>query len=211
MKKIPKISYSNNIRPAHHFFSEMEFSFNVPLKKYNFDRIELYKERDTLWIPVKINCRIIDKASKQKIRIKVKFEERKKYKLVIRDSTFYDLYNTTNDSLEKEFSTTEIREYGSLKLDINYEGKYPLIIQLMNSKEAVINEKIINTSKILNYPYLTDGKYKVKAVIDKNKNGKWDTGDLLHKVLPETIHYINQIIDIRANWDNEQKWEINVD
>ncbi len=208
VKKKPKISFSNNIRSAHHFFSEMEFRFNVPLSKYDFDRIELYKERDTLWIPVNINCRITDEASKQKIRIKAKFEERKKYKLVVRNNTFYDLYNATNDSLEKVFVTTEMREYGSLKLDIKYEGEYPLIVQLLNSKEGVVYEEVINASDIINYKYLLDGKYKIKAIIDKNKNGKWDTGDLHQKILPETIHYINKIIDIRANWDNEQKWEI---
>ncbi len=208
VKKRPKISFSNNIRSTHHFFSEMEFNFNVPLKKYDFSRIELYKERDTSWIAVPIKCRVEDKASNQRIRINAKFEERQKYKLVVRDSTFHDLYYASNDSIEKVFSTTEMREYGSLKLDIKYEEKYPLIVQLLNSKEGIVKEQIINSSEVINYPYLVDGKYKIKAIIDKNKNGKWDTGDLYKKILPETIYYLNKTIDIRANWDNEQNWEV---
>ena len=44
--------------------------------------------------------------------------------------------------------------------------------------------------------------------MDKNKNGKWDAGELETKTLPEEIHYVSKIIDIRANWDTEQIWEI---
>ena len=210
-KKVPKISYTNNIKNAVHFFSELSFNFNTPLSDYKFDRIKLYKARDTLWTPVKFEVRIVDLDKKQRVNIKAVFEERKKYKLVIDDSTFFDLYKYTNDSLERIFETTEMREYGSLDLKVNYESNETLIIQLLNNKEAVIREDIINESQTISYPYLTEGKYKIKAIVDENNNGKWDRGDLHERILPERIYYVNKVIDIRANWDNEQIWKLDLE
>ncbi len=207
-KVIVKIKISDKITRSIHFFSELSFAFEVPLAKYQADRIHLYKARDTLWRPVKIETRITNEDRRQRVSIKADFEERKKYKLVVDDSTFFDLYNSTNDSIERIFSTTELREYGSLDLEVNYPGNNSLIVQLLNAKEEIIREDFINESQLIKYPYMIPGKYKIKAIIDNNGNGKWDRGDFEKRLLPERIYYVNKIIDIRANWDNEQIWEL---
>jgi len=207
-KVIPKISYTHNASGSFPFFSDIELKFRVPISAYDFSKIELYKKRDTLWVPIKVKAFLSDTISKQRVKLKAVFEERKSYKLLIRDSCFFDLYNATNDTLKTLFTTTEIREYGSLMVNIKYKDEHPLIVQLLNSKDVIIREDIIYSNKLITYPYLADGKYKIKGIIDRNLNGKWDSGDLIKKIQPEQILYINNIIDIRANWDNEQLWEI---
>ncbi len=207
-KAIPKISFTHNASGSFPFFSDIELKFKVPISGYNFSKIELYKKKDTLWLPIKVKAILSDTIRKQRIKLKAMLEERKSYKLLIRDSCFFDLYNATNDTLETIFTTTELREYGSLIVNIKYKDKYPLIVQLLNSKDAIIREDIIFSNDLITYPYLVDGKYKIKGIIDRNLNGKWDSGDLIKKIQPEQILYINNIIDIRSNWDNEQLWEI---
>ena len=130
-KPIPKISYQNNISNSFPFFSEIEFKFKVPLNSYFLERIELYKAKDTLWIPVSYEAWLSDTANRQRVRIKSKFEERAKYKLLIRDSSFFDLYDATNDSITRTFIATQMREYGSLKLEVQYQEGEQLIIQLL--------------------------------------------------------------------------------
>ena len=210
-KVITKIRYKTSIKGAMHFFADIYFSFDIPLSKYDKNRIELYVARDTLWIPVKSTSEIIDHDKMMKIKIMAKLGERRNYKLLVRDSAFFDLYNSTNDSIIKKFQTTEMREYGSLDLVVNYPEKNNLIIQLLNSKDVVLREDFISQSQTIKYPSLVEGKYKIKAIVDENGNGKWDNGDLHKRILPERIYYVNKIIDIRANWDNEQKWKIETD
>ncbi len=207
-KPIPKISYTTNISSEFPFFNNIVLKFKVPLTAFDLSRIELYKARDTLWIPIKHNSYLSDTTNRLRINIDAVFGEREKYKLLIRDSSFFDLYSATNDSLQKEFFTTEMRQYGSLKLEVNYDNKDRLIVQLLNSKEAILQENTIDSSQVIYYPYLPDGKYKIKAIVDKNKNGKWDTGDLQKKLQAEPIYYVPKVIDIRANWDTEHIWEI---
>ena len=81
----------------------------------------------------------------------------------------------------------------------------PLLIQLLNEKDGIVQQTPLNDS-IINYPYLSPGVYKIKAIKDFNNNGKWDTGNYLKHILPERVSYLNFTIKIRANWDIEHKW-----
>lgn len=207
-KPIPKISFTTNIGNEFPFFGSIALKFKVPLNSYDLSRIELYQARDTIWIPIQHRAYLSDSINMLQINIDAKFSEREKYKLLIRDNSFYDIYYATNDTFQKDFFTTEMRQYGSLKLDVNYDNNDQLIIQLLNNNEAVVYEDIITTSQTVLYPYLQDGKYKIKAIVDKNRNGKWDTGDLERNLQPEEVFYVPKVIDIRENWDTEQIWEI---
>ena len=204
----PKLVFKNNLSQSFPFFGEVSLKFSVPLIAFHFDRIELYKAKDTLWIPINFEAELSDTINNQKIIIHSEFSERERYKLLVRDSTFFDIYHATNDSIKSEFLTTEMRQYGSLKLIVNYSSQKSLIVQLLNEKDKVIYSQLIQASGNIKYPYLPDGKYKIKAILDENGNGKWDNGDLQTRRQPEKIYFIPQLIDIRANWDNEQVWNI---
>ena len=48
----------------------------------------------------------------------------------------------------------------------------------------------------------------IDVIFDKNRNGKWDTGNYIVKQLPEkTALYEGEII-IRSNWDKKIAWKI---
>ena len=48
-----------------------------------------------------------------------------------------------------------------------------------------------------------ENEYKVKIIDDKNKNGKWDSGDYLKHIQPEKVEFYPDDIAVRANWDVE--------
>jgi hypothetical protein len=49
------------------------------------------------------------------------------------------------------------------------------------------------------------------VVLDENKNGKWDSGDLATNTQPEKVWFFEKTIGLRANWDLEEKIIIPVD
>jgi uncharacterized protein (DUF2141 family) len=207
-KAKPKITFQTNVQADLAFFSPILLRFSTPLNQFEPNRIQVFRAVDSLWIPMENRCYWADTLNKQKIGVEAKFDELSKYKLLIRDSAFFDLYFYTNDSLQKEFTTTEMRQYGSLKLDVQYDDQKPIIIQLLTEKENVLQEHFINKSQIIFYPYLPDGKYKLKLIYDDNGNHKWDNGDFGKRLQAERVSYIPSLIDIRANWDTEQTWHI---
>jgi len=205
---VKKIAYRDNIRGSFPFFADIEMRFKVPLNKYDPSKIHLFRVVDTLLYPMKSQSWISDTINNMRIRVRANFDEREKYRLIVQNDCFFDLYHSTNDTIIKNFTTTEMREYGSLALEVNYNEKHPLIIQLLNAKNAVLREDFISKSQKINYPYLKEGKYKIKAVLDINNNGKWDTGDFVSRIQPEKVYFINKVLNIRANWDTEHIWTI---
>jgi len=206
--KAPRIIVKTNVRSSFPFFADIQLRFKFPLNSFDKDKIHIYKKVDTLLIPIKSDSWISDTINNMRITIRAKFDERQKYELLIQDSCLFDIYHLTNDTIEKTFTTTEMREYGRFELEVKYDEEYPLIVQLLNSKNAVLREDFISSSQKILYPYLKEGKYKVKAILDKNNNRKWDTGDLDRRIQPEKVYFINKKLDIRANWDTEHIWTI---
>ena len=51
-----------------------------------------------------------------------------------------------------------------------------------------------------------NAKFKVKAIYDRNHNGRWDTGNFRMKIQAEEVYFLQKIIEIRANWDVEEAW-----
>jgi hypothetical protein len=45
-------------------------------------------------------------------------------------------------------------------------------------------------------------------VFDRNNNGRWDTGDLKKRILPEEVMYYLSVVKVRSNWDNKDDWNL---
>ena len=44
--------------------------------------------------------------------------------------------------------------------------------------------------------------------IDRNKNGKWDTGNYEQKIPPEEVFYFPKVWEMKANFEFEETWDI---
>jgi hypothetical protein len=204
---VTKLRVSTNAGAGLDFFSYPSIICTTPLKSADINKIQFLKMMDTVSVAIPFEIIMNDTISSDRILIKSNLEEASVYKIFMPDSVLFDIFNNTNDSLDLRFATTKKRGYGSLKLEVNTTDSIPLIIQLLNEKDMVLQENtLIGTT--LFYPYLKPGNYKIKAISDHNKNGKWDTGDYLEKKFPEKVFYLNQILSVRANWDVEHKWII---
>ena len=101
---------------------------------------------------------------------------------------------------------------------MDYYGKIELkirgltdntILQLLNDKERVLREfKIDTTIEALNIDLLPPEKYNFKLIVDKNNNGKWDTGKYLENLQPEMVYYYKETITVKSGWDYEIDWNI---
>ena len=72
----------------------------------------------------------------------------------------------------------------------------------------MIKQIITKTSKV-DFKYLAPKKYKLKALFDRDCNGRWSPGDFSKKQLPEEVFYHKDVFDVKANWDIdlEEVWK----
>ena len=73
-------------------------------------------------------------------------------------------------------------------------------IFLREKDKKVIQKATISDTNTVKFELLPPGKYIARAIIDTNKNNKWDTGSYLHKTQPEKVVYYPAVFNIRSNW-----------
>ncbi len=137
------------------------------------------------------------------------WKENTRYKMLIPPGTVTDVFGLKNDSIKIEFRTRELKNYGTLKINIDLPSDlFGSLFQLLTTKDEVVVERPIIDSKPFTLEYLMPQEYKMRLVIDKNKNRKFDTGNYLKHQQPEKVIYYPGKITIRSNWDLEQDWKI---
>ncbi len=131
------------------------------------------------------------------------------YDLYIPKGAFTDIYSDSCDSTHVAFRIKSLDEYGKFAVTVNRpDQSYPVIIQLITEKGAVISQQIITSEKRVDFGILSPGKYGLKAILDSNANGRWDTGIFLKKIQPEKVVVHPKIFEVRTNWELEETWDL---
>jgi uncharacterized protein (DUF2141 family) len=205
--KVEKLMVSSNVNQGVDFFKSPALRFDKPLAHFKSSGIQFYQVIDSNRKALDFVPKLRDSIKSDVLFLEAKLEESTFYEIVIVDSTFYDIFGNTNDSLKWMFKTSKKRSYGSLNLVVEHQETAPLIIQLLNAQNAVLEEHVLEDS-VLVFPYLAAGKYSIKAIADQNRNGVWDTGDYILRRQPERVFVMKESINIRSNWDVDHRWII---
>jgi hypothetical protein len=205
-EKPETLQFSTNLsgNKLNQFRNDLEITFSYPVSRGDFSRILLISGKDTVKPKVAYAGPL-----KRKIRISVKWKEEQNYKIIIPDSSFFSMNELANDSLVTDFRTSAMKDFGTFKVEVTMDkrpGNY--IIQLLDAKERVMEERRINKPEKLEFDYMLPGNYKLKAILDKNQNGRWDAGVYLEHIQPEEVFYFPKPIEVRANWDIDETWPL---
>jgi hypothetical protein len=181
----------------------LTLTFDYPVKEYDFSNAVLYGGGDSLNPEISF----ID-TLKRKAKLDYIWKESSQYTLIIPDSTVVDIQGHTNDSLKFGISTKSIEDYGSLFINIMVQkpGENYIIQLIVDDK--IIREDVISEDVQLKYEYLAPGSYILKVIYDENRNGKWDAGNYIYDIQPEKVRFYFGELNVRANWDLKEEWEI---
>ena len=136
-------------------------------------------------------------------------EEGERLQLIIPEGSFITI---KNDTLERILATNEkktARDYGTIKGNIrNADGK-DYWVQLINLQNKVIKE-FKNTAQF-SFNLIQPGDYKVRVLLDENKDGVWSKGNGVRLQSPEPAYLYKKVnpeegedpyvIRLRANWE----------
>ena len=86
-----------------------------------------------------------------------------------------------------------------------------VVVQLLNESEKVLKEQMITKKEEVMFDYLMPAKYKLRAILDADGNGKWSTGNYHRHSLPETIVNYKDPLELKAGWDIDldEVWDLN--
>jgi hypothetical protein len=147
-----------------------------------------------------------------KYRMTTPFSADSSYSIEIPDSVFFGIRNRTNDVIKLDFHVLKDDEYGNIYITVvPPKGMKQVVVQLLNESEKVLKEQMITKKEEVMFDYLMPAKYKLRAILDADGNGKWSTGNYHRHSLPETIVNYKDPLDLKAGWDIDldEVWDLN--
>lgn len=185
----------------------IELKFRNPLDKIYRNTFIIKEDSTDNAMPVIIS---FDSLYKNKIIISYAWKPDTKYSVYIPPGATKDIYGLLNDSISFSIVTKKTEDYATVKCNTVNTFAYPVIIELLRKDMSVVTtrklEPLQNTQ--LQFIRINAEAYTMRAIIDVNSNGKWDTGDLSEQLQPEPIIFYPVSIATKANWEIELKWEI---
>lgn len=194
------------------FLNELQsrLSFNKPVLQINYD--SLFVQYDSAGIiPVfPENVTLPDSSKFDEILIRINIPDslpQSTFTLHAADSTFIDVENQWNESplaanytkIKAENLSGEIS--GQVKTD-----ELPILVQLLSKSGNIVQEIYLTESNEYKLTNMEAGEYRLRAIVDRNKNRRWDPGNIAVRRQPEPVLYFydtekqSDLIMVRGNW-----------
>ncbi len=203
---IPTIKL-RNVKNKLDVFGQFHFSLPAPAVAFDTDAITLYNYKDT--IPKQEDFELLhNERAILNYTIKNDWEPGVKYEMIIDSAAIKDIYGLMNDSINLQFNVKSLDSYGKLFIDI-VDPQDNWLVQILNRKEVVVQQTYIkNKSGKIGFRYLNPGDYLLRIVVDKNRNGQWDSGNYYERIQPEQLIYYPKKVTVRKNWEiDEGTWD----
>ena len=190
----------------------IKLKFGTPVQFVDTSKIMLYAINDTLENALDVKLEK-DSLFFRQYHLLNTFAPDSNYRLEIYPKAFTDIYDTSNDTMVIAFKTRKLDYYGKILANITgIDSTVQIVAQIVVSgkeEEKVVREKMVREDQIVEFPYLPPKEFLFKVIVDKNFNGKWDTGEYLEHRQPEEVFYYDDPINIRSNWDIEISMPLN--
>lgn len=182
----------------------------TPIERYSREAFHLQRklQNDTTFYPAEIKsiARRDSTLSRRDLMLKVDWEPGAAYKLAVDSLAMTDIYGLQTKPLKVDFNVRKMEEYGNIVFNIP-AVRDSAIVELLDGTEKIVLRAPVKShrAELLN---LLPGKYYARLFIDRNGNGKYDTGNYDMHLQPEETVYYPGAINLKKNWDVEQTWDI---
>lgn len=184
----------------------INFTSNAPIDTILQDSISFEIKKDSTWtkLPAPLLKRQ-DSNSLLKYQMTYDWKPGETYRLTIDSLAIKSIYGLYNKKIEQQFAVKALEEYSTLSFSLNVKDH--AFVELLSP-----DDKVVTTATVINgealFEYLNPSTYFARIVLDRNGNGKYDTGNYARKQQPEEVYYFNKKLKLKKNWDVTENWDI---
>ncbi|MFC2814075.1 MAG: Ig-like domain-containing protein [Prevotella conceptionensis] len=207
-----EVKVNNSIAPDENVRIELP----TPLQSLDSTKVHLYSKRDTLWYEARYRIRVREGGDslapvgtnllhKRWLELQAEWKPGVEYSFELDSLALTDIYGTTSGKIKQGFKVREDKEFATLAVSLTALTDSNVVVQLLNGQDAVVKQTraLAGTA---NFYYLQPARYYLRLFVDRNGNGRWDTGDFYRGEEPETVYYFPEEIECKANWDATRTW-----
>lgn len=207
---VPKLEFVNigiSSRQPQDLNMPLLFETSTPTASIDSAGFRIEELVDSVWMPVAAKIPSPpDSLQPMRLLTEMTWKPKTKYRVTIDSLAVTDIYGNHNRPFVQEVSTHAIEDYAALFFNIGDLGPDSAIVELLTSDKPVRLEPVRNG--VATFEYVTPGAYYARLFIDRNHNGRWDTGSVADTLQPEDVFYFSKKLNLKKNWDVEQQWNI---
>ncbi|MCH5327581.1 MAG: Ig-like domain-containing protein [Coprobacter sp.] len=200
LKMSPTIPSSLNV------YDFLRFEYAEPVDSFDNSAVHLEIKNDTLWNPVTDFTFGQDSLKMRMFALHHKWKPGEMYRVSIDSLAAVSIYGAPTDKFSQSFKVRTLEEYSNLYLATQGIKDSAYVVLLNSNDVPVRSVPVVNGGA--EFLYLDPGVYYARLFVDRNGNGKYDTGNYAEKRQPEDVYYYPKSLELKANWDVEQDWDV---
>lgn len=183
----------------------LQVSFSRPVSLVNPGRMSLSFDSSGITVEALFSADF-DTAGKQVLSLNTLWKEDALYTLRLLKGFAVDTAGTEAMPSRYVFRTRRDEDYAKLQIHLpsGYYGD-AFLFELLSGNDSVYRQPVTDT--LIQFNRLVPGTYTLRVIFDKNKNGRWDPGDLWKKIQPEKVIPYRSIVELKAGWENRIDFE----
>ncbi len=205
-----KLPLSGEVNPENH----LAVDFDYPLARVDSAALLLTvtsPDNSVEDLPVRL---VRDTALLRRWYLRAPWKPDGKYTLTIPAGAITDIAGFTNDSIVGKYTVLAPEKHATVIVNVKARDSMRYIVQLLDGSGALKQERRDVGSGSVRFNYVAPGEIRFRIIEDANRNGKWDTGDVVLRRQPErTEMFVNdegeETFSTKANWDFEFEMDMN--
>ena len=188
--------------------SRITVEMPTPLAVCDTSKVHLYSMIDSVWYQAPCEFRQIANSVRQ-YELLVDWRLETEYSFEVDSAAFIDIYGVVSKANKQGIKVKGPDDFSLLVINVSglEVADTSIIVQLLNNSDSPVMEVRVKDGKA-RFEYLMPGKYYMRAFVDANGNGVWDTGDYAADRQAEAIYYYSQEIECKEKWDVTKSWNL---
>ena len=188
--------------------SRITIEMPTPLEVCDTSKVHLYSMIDSVWYQTPYEFRQMENSIRQ-YEVLVDWRLETEYSFEVDSAAFIDIYGTVSKPQKQGIKVKGLDEFSLLIINVSglEVADTSIIVQLLSSSDTPEREVRVKDGKA-RFEYLSPGKYYMRAFVDDNGNGIWDTGDYAADRQAEAVYYYSQEIECKEKWDVTKSWNL---
>lgn len=201
--------------------------FQTPINPAGLDSLRLEEKQDSIFVSIPFMVKQ-DSINLRKYWIEAEYKSGLDYKMTLDTGVVQTIYGKEVAGIVNAFNVKKSEEYSNLMVNVINTHNRPVLIQMYTAKKGsassskkvateagqntfnVVKSKSVQEDGVVTFELVNEGSYMLRAVIDSNGNGKWDTGRYLKHIQPEEVYYQYIEIPMKSNFDVEQDFDLDI-
>ena len=183
----------------------IDLTFEEPIAYMDASKVSFTMKVDSLFEPAPYLLVPVE-GTVNAYRFYAEWEPDSTYMLTLDSAAFVSVYGKATEATKRNIKVRGLNSFSTLFVTLQ-NADTSAIVQLLNSQDKVVRSAPVEHGKA-DFYFLQPQTYYMRTFFDRNGNGEWDTGDYDTRQQPEEVFYYHSPMQLRAQWDVNQTWNL---